>query len=54
MLMEKEAFINVGHGGLIMCLLIFRFGECFPLFFDVDEWRKTVKIYITLVAGSTC
>ena len=42
------------QGGLIMCLLIFRLGECFPLFFDVDEWRKFVEIYITLVAGSTC
>ena len=37
-----------------MCLLIFKFGECFPLFFDVDEWWKTVKIYITLVVGPTC
>ena len=32
----------------------FRFGECFPLFFDVDDWWKIVKIYITLVACPTC
>ena len=30
-------------GRLFMCLLIFRFGECFPLFFVVDDGEENCE-----------
>ena len=53
MLMEDEAFLGSEKEDSL-CVYNFQIWGVLPLFFDVDEWWKTVKIYITLVAGSTC
>ena len=44
-----------------MCLLIFRFGECFPLFFVVDDGEENCenlyhfgsRLYMLLIATYT-
>ena len=53
MLMEDEAFLGSGNEDSL-CVYNFQIWGVLPLFFDVDEWWKYVKIYITLVAGLTC
>ena len=53
MLMEDEAFLGSEKEDSLY-VYNFQIWEVLPLFFDVDEWWKTVKIYITLVAGSIC
>ena len=53
MLMEDEAFLGSEKEDSL-CVYNFQIWGVLPLFFDVDEWWKSVKIYITLVAGLTC
>ena len=53
MLMEDEAFLGSEKEDSL-CVYNFQIWGVLPLFFDADEWWKSVRIYITLVVGLTC